>query len=92
MFCFFLGNTCGFMVQRCFIASWYHEQNEKKKRISLSHTGSSPALTRLFALQSAKQISLPLENQVNQTCQRCVAQLAALEDHPQCDKRYETIS
>lgn len=84
-------NTCGFMVQRCFIASCYHKENWKNS-FSPSHTGSSPALTRLFALQSAKQISLPLENQVNQTCQRCVAQLKALEDHPQCDKRYETIS
>lgn len=51
-----------------------------------------PALTCLFALQSAKQISLLLENQVNRTCQRWVVHLKALEDHLQCDKRHETIS
>lgn len=67
-------------------------QGKLREWVSPSHTGSSPALTRLFALQSAKQISLPLENQVNQTFQHCAAQLTALEHHPPCDKRYETIS
>lgn len=62
----------------------------KTERIGLCHT-QVPALTCLFALQSAKQISLPLENQVSRTCQRWVAHLKALEDHPQCDKRHETI-
>lgn len=62
----------------------------KTERIGLCHT-RGPALTCLFALQSAKQISLPLENQVGRTCQRRAAHLKALGDHPQCDKRHETI-
>lgn len=63
----------------------------RKEKVPRPHAGSSRALTRLFALQSAKQISRSLENQVDQTCQRFVVQFVALEDHPRCDKRQETI-
>lgn len=62
----------------------------KTERIGLCHT-QVPALTCLFALQSAKQISLPLENHASWTCQRWVAHLKAREDQPRCDKRHETI-
>lgn len=75
---------------RCTMMLYCLLLRRKTERIELCHT-QVPALTCLFALQSAKQIRLPLENQVRWTCQRWVAHLKALEDHPQCDKRHETI-
>lgn len=60
---------------RCTMMLYSLLLRSKTERIGLCHT-RGPAPTCLFALQSAKQISLPLENQVGRTCQRrgCASQ------------------
>lgn len=66
---------------RCTMMLYSLLLGRRAERKGLCHT-QVPALTCLFALQSAKQIRLPLEKQASRTCQRWAAHLKALEDHP----------